>query len=323
MHIYIENQAGLPEVYRVTERMVRDVLPETVEPFKVTVRSSEAPDTGLLETADFFVGAGFRTSDLARHGRQLRIIQCLTAGVEAYLPLDWLPEGAVFTNSSGIQAEKSSIFGPMAILMLNEQIPRHITNQRRHFWDYSPTTAIEGKTVLLYGFGSIGQAIASKLRPLGVRVVAIRRSGAGHPAADEVHDPSMLHLLLPRADFLVLCCPLTSETRGLIGKQELRLLPRGAGVLNIARGPVMDNKALEAALESGRLSGAIVDVFDPEPLSAESGLWDVPNLMILPHVSCDDPNGYIERCLLIFGDNIRRFVNGEPLRNVVDVSREY
>lgn len=323
MKIYVENDIVLPEIYCVTEQMVQAVLPDASTAAQITVRTSDQLDEALLQTADFFIGSGFKTDVIGQHGTNLKVIQCLTAGVEAYLPLDWLPEGTVFTNSSGIQVEKSSIFGPMAILMLNERIPKYATDQRQHRWRPTFSTSIEGKTALFFGFGSIGQAVASKLRGLGVRVIAIRRSGESHPAADEMHEPASLHHLLPRADFLVLCCPLTGETRGLFGEHELSLLPRGAGVLNIARGPVLNNQALGAALEAGHLSGAILDVFDPEPLPAGSDLWDVPNLMILPHISCDDPNGYIERCLSIFGDNLGRLAKGEPLRNVVDRARGY
>jgi phosphoglycerate dehydrogenase-like enzyme len=318
MHIYVENEPALPKIFSITEQMVRDILPAGKEAVQITVRSSNDMDVAQLQNADIFVGAGLPTRALAEHGRNLKLVHCLTAGVEGYMPLDWLPAGAVFTNSSGVHAEKSSLFGLMAILMLNEGMPRHATNQRKHLWDKTLPTAVAGKTVLIYGFGAIGQAVASKLRVLGVRIVGIRRSPENHVDADQISGPAMLHELLPSADFLVLSCPLTSETRGLIGAEELALMPRGACVLNIARGPVLDNDALRGALMSGHISGAIVDVFDPEPLSPDSDLWDIPNLTILPHVSCDDPNGYIDRCLSIVADNLNRLAQGRPLRNVVD-----
>lgn len=323
MHIYVENNISLPEVFWITEQMVRSVLKENSAGANITVRPSNRLDETLLKTADVFIGSGFRTDEIGRCGTSLKLVQCLTAGVEAYLPLDWLPSSAVFTNTSGVQAAKISMFGPMAVMMLNERIPKYATDQKEHSWSPVFSTAIAGKTALFYGFGSIGQAIATGLREMDVKIVAIRRSGNVHPAADETHAPTSLHKLLPRADFLVLCCPLTEETRGLIGAEELKLLPNGAGVLNIARAQVLDNQALRHALESGQLSGAIIDVFDPEPLPSESGLWDMPNLMILPHVSCDDPDGYIERCLAILGDNVERLVTGEPLRNVVDRALQY
>ena len=323
MHIYVENDSALPSVFHITEKMVRESLPETLLDARISVRKSDQLDEGLLQISDVFVGSGFDTEIIAKHGKRLKVIHCLTAGVEAYAPLDWIPEGAAFTNSSGVQADKSAMFGPMAILMLNERIPKYATDQRRRIWDPTFSTNVRGKTAAFCGFGAIGQAIASKLRDLGMSVIAIRRSGEKHPDADETYGPERLAEVLPRSDFLVICCPLTEQTRGLIGEGELNLLPRGAAVLNIGRGPVVDNRALTAALTNEHLSGAIVDVFDPEPLPDESSLWNVPNLMILPHISCDDPHGYIDRCLSILSQNLDRLIRGEALRNVVDPVRGY
>lgn len=122
---------------------------------------------------------------------------------------------------------------------------------------------------------------------------------------------------------LVLSCPLTPETLGLIGGAELDLLPRGSSVFNIARSGVMDYATLSERLLSGQIAGAILDVFDQEPLPEDSFLWDVPNLIISPHVSCDDATEYVDRCLAIFSDNLSRLLGGRPLVNVVDGARGY
>jgi phosphoglycerate dehydrogenase-like enzyme len=243
--------------------------------------------------------------------------------VERYLPLDWLPENAVLTNSSGVHAEKGGTFGAMAVLMLNEGVPRQFTNQRHSRWDGRLSTSIRGKTVLIYGFGSLGEAIADRLRPFGPRIAGVRRSGQAHPSADRMLRPDEIHAILPEVDILVVSCPLTRETRDRFGACELDLLPRGASVFNIARAAVMDYRALCDRLISGHISGAILDVFDEEPLPKESYLWDVPNLVISPHVSCDDADGYIERCLGIFAKNVRNWMEKRPLINVVDSFREY
>jgi glyoxylate/hydroxypyruvate reductase A len=321
--IYTENKRGIDPNYEVTERLVRQALRRIAQTFLVTVRTADDPDLSALRAAHFFIGSGFDVERLRKYGTCLRLVHCTSAGVEGYLPLDWLPANAVLTNSSGVHAEKGGAFGAMAVLMLNERMPRHITNQRRHIWDSTLSTAIAGKNVLIYGFGSLGEAIATRLKPFGIRIIGVRRSGEFHPLADEMFAPDQLRLLLPRTDFLVLSCPLTNETRGLIGKVELALLPAGAGVFNIARAGVLDNSALAAALTSGALSGAIVDVFDPEPLPQDSPWWDVPNLVVSPHVSCDESKDYIERCLAIFADNVERLMDGRPLVNVVDSLRGY
>nr|WP_278116096.1 D-2-hydroxyacid dehydrogenase [Mesorhizobium sp. WSM4875]WIE94631.1 D-2-hydroxyacid dehydrogenase [Mesorhizobium sp. WSM4875] len=320
--IYVENKVGVAREYEVTEAAIRHAINGSIQ-LDVTVRRSDDLDSDKLERADLFVGSGFDTNIIRRHGANLRLVHCTSAGVERYLPLDWLPPGAVLTNSSGVHAEKGGTFGAMAVLMLNEGMPRHATNQRLHRWDSALSTCIAGKTVLIYGFGSLGEAIAERLRPFGVYIIGIRRSGEPHPLADEVHLPGVLQRLLPRSDFLVVSCPLTEATRGLFDEKQLSLLPKGSSLFNIARGPVVDNAALAAALRAGHLAGAIVDVFEQEPLPEASPWWDVPNLLISPHISCDDAEGYIERCLAIFGANVDRLVRGEALRNVVDPARGY
>ncbi|TPK99858.1 D-2-hydroxyacid dehydrogenase [Mesorhizobium sp. B2-4-14] len=321
--IYVENKVGVAPTYEVTEAQIRHAIRVDTIRLDITVRRSDNLDSDRLKQADFFVGSGFDTAVIRRHGDNLRLVHCTSAGIEKYLPLDWLPPGAALTNSSGVHAEKGGTFGAMAVLMLNEGMPRHATNQRHHRWDSALSTGITGKTVLIYGFGSLGEAIAERLRPFGVYIVGVRRSGEPHPLADEMHPPGELRHLLPRVDFLVVSCPLTEATRSLFDEGLLSLLPKGSSLFNIARGPVVDNAALAAALRAGHLAGAIIDVFEHEPLPDTSPWWDVPNLLISPHISCDDAKGYIERCLAIFGANVERLCRGEALRNVVDSVQGY
>jgi glyoxylate/hydroxypyruvate reductase A len=321
--VYVENKVGVAPDYEVTEAAVRNAIKDESIRLDVTVRRSDQLDPDRLKQAAFFIGSGFDTGIVRCNGDNLRLVHCTSAGVEKYLPLDWLPPGAVLTNSSGVHAEKGGAFGAMAVLMLNEGMPRHATNQRHRRWDGTLSTGIAGKTVLIYGFGSLGEAIAERLRPFGVHIVGIRRSGEPHPLADEIHPPSELHHLLPRSDFLVVSCPLTEATRGLFGERQLSLLPKGSSLFNIARGPVVDNAALAAALCAGHLAGAIIDVFEQEPLPDTSPWWDVPNLLISPHISCDDAKGYIDRCLAIFGQNVERLCRDEALLNVVNSAQGY
>src|SRR5690606_9708946 len=183
----------------------------------------------------------------------------------------------VFTNSSGVHAQKGGAFGAMAVLMLNDQMPRHFTSQRQGKWQQVFSGSITRKTVLIYGLGALGSAIAARLRLFGPRLLGISRSGRHIEVVDKVYKPQDLKDLLPKVDILVLSCPLTDETRGLIGRNEIQLMKPGASIFNIARAGVMDYEALEVALRSGHLNGAILDVFDPEPLPADSTLWDCPN----------------------------------------------
>lgn len=321
--IYVENKYDVREEYRISEVGVRRALGEYADKVDICVQTSDLPKHYLLEEAEYFLGSGFDISQLRQHGRKLRMVHCTSAGVERYLPLDWLPNSAVLTNSSGVHAHKGGLFGLMAVLMLNERMPKHASNQRQRLWDGQLSSDIRGKTAVIVGFGSLGEAIGSHLKSIGIAVVGIRRSGLRHPVADEIYTPDKLKDVLPRADFLILTCPLTSSTRGLIGRKELELLPMGCGILNMARAQIIDYLALDQALRSGRLSGAIADVFDPEPLPSTSFLWNTPNLMITPHVSCDESEGYIDRCLAIFADNYRRKEENLPYINVVSASTEY
>ncbi|USJ27986.1 D-2-hydroxyacid dehydrogenase [Ensifer adhaerens] len=321
--IYVENALPPESPYHVSEQAIISALGPLAAASHIKSCSATFPDYSALERADYFVGSGFDTGRLKAHGKQLRIVHCTSAGVEKYMPLDWLPNGAVLTNSSGVHARKGGAFGLMTVLMLCEGVPRHIENQRRHRWDNRLATGIETKTIVFVGFGALGSAIAERLRPLGATIVAVTRTGEAGPSADQVFAVSELERALPLADCLVVSCPLTASTRGLIGEAQLALLKPGASLFNIARGPVVDTKALARGLLDGRLSGAALDVFDREPLPADSDLWDVPNLMIFPHISCDDADGYVDRCLSIFADNVSRDLRGEPLRNRVDAVAGY
>lgn len=320
---YVENADDEAPEYIVSEDKLRRFLAPHAGAVDFVVATRDQPNLDALRTAQFFVGSGFDPARIKSYGRNILLVHSLSAGIERYLPLNWLPPKAVLTNSRGVHADKGGPFGAMAVLMLNERAPHYAGNQRRHLWEPTFSTAIQGKTVVIYGLGSLGQAIAACLRPFGVRIIGMRRSGDPHPAADQVLKPEQLETAFSQADFLVLSCPLTQRTRGLIGSRELGLLPRGAGILNIARAGVLSNEALVEHLKSGHISGAIIDVFDPEPLPAEAPWWDVPNLFIFPHTSCDDAKGYIDKCLGIFADNVGRFLSGRPLLNVVSAAHEY
>jgi glyoxylate/hydroxypyruvate reductase len=153
-------------------------------------------------------------------------------------------------------------------------------------------------------------------------VLGVRRRGRPHAAVDRMYRPTELPDALARADFVVVTAPLTAETRGLLGRKELDLMKPAAGLVNLGRAGVVDSDALREKLGRGELSGAILDVFDPEPLPPTSPLWDCPNLIVTPHVSSDALD-YTDRMLRIFADNFRRFVAGRPLRNRIRPERGY
>ena len=179
------------------------------------------------------------------------------------------------------------------------------------------TTPIHGKTVVILGFGDLGQGAGRAAKKLGMPVIAVTRSGKAHRLADKVVKTNQLDKVLPKADFVIVTTPLTAETRGLLNKERIQLLKEGAGFINIGRSPIVDYVALANRLQKGELLGAVLDVFDQEPLAPTSTFWETQNLMVLPHISCDDPR-YIDHLYDFWFFNFERFLNGKKLKNIVD-----
>ncbi|MCY4222222.1 MAG: D-2-hydroxyacid dehydrogenase [Thiotrichales bacterium] len=270
-----------------------------------------------MRTAEVLVAWDLPTADLARLAPKLRLIHITGAGVEHLCPMDWVPEGVTVVNNRGAHADKAGEYGLMAMLMLHNHLPAILGNQRRAHWESLYSTPIAGKTLLVIGTGSIGAAAAHRCRALGVRVLGVSRHGRPLDAFDEMHTSDRLDALLPQADFVFVAVPLTPETRNLLDARRQALMKPGAGVINVGRAATMDYEALTVHLRSGRLSGAVLDVFDPEPLPPDSPLWHVPNLVLTPHVSADDGDAYVALTLELVFRNLERLLDGRPLANVV------
>jgi phosphoglycerate dehydrogenase-like enzyme len=276
-----------------------------------------------MRTAQVLIGWRFPREDLATRAPRLRWIHLTGAGIEHVLPLDWLPPGVALTTNSGVHAPKAGEFAAMAILMINNHLPALVTAQREGRWQRVFSTQARGKTLAVIGVGAMGGAAAQRAKQLGMHVLGVRRSGRRHRHVDEMFTPDELHKVLPRADIVLVCVPLTRETRHVLGRPELDLLKPEAGLINMARARVVDYEALAEKLARGELSGALLDVFDPEPLPADSPLWKTPNLIITPHVSSDDAEAYVPRTLDLVLANAARYLAGRPLRNRVRPEREY
>jgi phosphoglycerate dehydrogenase-like enzyme len=257
------------------------------------------------------------TENLRTVAPKLKWIHIIGAGVEHLSPMDWVPEGLQLVNNKGAHAAKAGEFALMAVLMLHSHMPAIVSNQGLARWQSLFSTPIAGKTALVVGVGSLGGGAAKQLKALGLQVLGISRSGRPHPAVDEMLPTSRIDELLPRADFVFVSLPATPETIGLFDRDRLSRLKQGAGIINVGRASAMDYDALSDLLRAEHLSGAIIDVFDPEPLPLESPLWCVPNLIVTPHVSADDGDNYVRITLDIFFNNLRRHLNGEPLQNIV------
>jgi phosphoglycerate dehydrogenase-like enzyme len=256
---------------------------------------------------------------------RLRWIHTPGAGIDQLQPLAELREDLVLSNSSGIHGDKAGESALMAVLLLNARMPQVWANQQRRVWEAVLTASVRGRQVLLIGFGDIGQAVARALAPLGVRLAAVTRSGRpadGSPPVDRIVPTAQLDELLPAADFVIVTAPLTPGTHNLLDEFRLARLPRGAGLVNMARAGLVDYVALARLLRAGHLCGAVLDVFDAEPLGAESPFWDVPSMVVTPHITCDAPD-YAQRVLDLWFGNFERLRTGEPLFNQVDRARGY
>ena len=280
-------------------------------------------DDGVRD-AELMIGWRFPTKDLAEKAPHLRWIQLTGAGTEHLQPLDWLARGTHMTNNSGVHAPKAAEFAGTAILMLNSDIPHFATRQRARDWAKRFSTTIDEKTLLILGLGAMGGAAARWVkRRLGLRVIGVRRSARPHRYADLVVSTEQLDEVLPEADFVLVTLPLTPETELLLDRRRLGLMKPGGGLINLGRARVVDYEALADCLEEGRISGAVLDVFDAEPLPKSSPLWSTPNLVLIPHCSSDDAENYIPLTLDFFFRNLARYLEGRPLRNRISRQTHY
>jgi phosphoglycerate dehydrogenase-like enzyme len=198
-----------------------------------------------------------------------------------------------------------------------------VGSQKRRAWEPLFTTPIEGKTAVIVGAGSLGQSVARQAKRHGMRTIGVNTSGAPVAGFDRMLRARDLARAMPLADFLVVTLPITPATENLIDRAAIARLPAHCGIVNLGRARVMDYDAMVERLRAGTLAGAVLDVFNPEPLPADSPLWDVPNLIVSPHSGVDDGAVYVDRGLDIFAENLRRHLSGRKLRNLVDLDRGY
>ena len=251
----------------------------------------------------------------------LRWMHLMNAGIDSPVFGQLLARGVRLTTSSGSTAKPIAQTAIGGMLMLARGFPAWSRAQGAREWapvgHPNVPPDLDGQTMVVVGVGAIGNEIARLARAIGLHVIGVRRSpGRDWDEVDEMHPPVELARILPRAYWLALACPLTDETRGMIDAKALALLPPGAGILNIARGEVIDEPALIAALESGALRGAYLDVFAQEPLPAESPLWSMPNVIISPHNSAISA-GNRGRQAEYFFRNLKAFAKGDAMENEV------
>ncbi len=242
---------------------------------------------------------------------RLRVLQSLSSGVDDVLGA--VPPGVILCNGRGLHHEEGTAELAVTLVLASlRQLPLFVRQQSEARWRHVRTDSIEGKRVLLVGYGAIGAGIERRLAPFGASVVRVSRS-----AREGVAPLTQLAELAATADIMVVCIALADGTRGLVDARVLAALPAGALVVNVARGPVIDAPALTRELESGRLHGAL-DVTDPEPLQARRPEWTLPNVLITPHIG-GDTFTFARRAAQFVGDQAARHLAGEELLNIVPV----
>jgi len=267
-------------------------------------------------------------AEMPRNCPRLRWVQGTSAGIGGFLERTGLARTSLmFTTASGVHGTPLAEFALLGLLYFAKGMPQLARWQQQRHWQPHAAGQVAGRRVLLVGLGGVGRAVAGLLSAAGVEVVGAGRvppaqRGAGVPGVATCVAVSEIGRMLPDVDALILACPLTEQTRHLISERELRLMRPGAVLVNISRGPVIDEDALIGALRSGHLGGAFLDVFAAEPLPASSPLWEMPNVIVSPHSASTvaAENGLLAE---LFTDNLQRWLAGRPLRNVYDRTAGY
>jgi len=313
---------NLPEVF--VER-IRAVSP------RVTVQQSRNKQEALALAGDPDVLlVGFFSPELFKAAKRLRWVQTLFVGVDAFLYSEVVQSAVVMTHAGGVNAIPVSEHVLGLMFCLNRKLHLFIRNQTARKWEKNEAELmyqmdeLPGKTLGLLGLGRIGGEIARKAKCLGMKVIATRRDpSAPKPNyVDKLVSPENLEELLADSDFVVIQIPLTKDTRGMFGEKQLRSMKPTAYLVNASRGGIVKEDELVKALKEGWIAGAALDVFATEPLAESSPLWDMPNVIVTPHVAGLTPH-YMERLTDLFCENLKRFLKNEPLINVVDKTRGY
>lgn len=288
--------------------------------------SQETEWRDLLRSADvLFDFDSVRRDELPTLAPRLRWLQATSAGIGQLvkrMAYDQRMPRTVFTTASGVHAIPLAEFCMMSILNHDRGLAQMQADQRAHRWERFATTDLPGKTVAVIGMGNIGSEIARLSSAHGMRVIGSKMTPAPMANVERIYAHDDLNAMLAEADVVIMTAPHTPVTDKMLDEAAFAAMRDGAYFINIGRGATVDEPALIAALQSGKLSGAALDVFAEEPLPAESPLWDMPNVLVSPH-SASTSDKENERLTDLFCDNLRRFLDGRPLRNVLDTERLY
>ena len=290
---------------------IRERLPDR----SVALARTPTEERELLETARIAVGLDIDEEQLAA-AENLELFACVFAGT-GHLPRDALADhGVALTNASGVHGPNIAEHVIGSMITHARQWARAHRQQERREWRSYETTEVYGLTVAVVGLGAIGSAVVDRLEPFDVNTVGVRYSPEKGGPTDEVYGFDEFHDAIADAEYVVLACPLTETTRGLVDAEALRTMRADAILINIARGPIVDTDALVSELRNNRIRGAALDVTDPEPLPEDHPLWGLGNVTITPHNAGHTPH-YYERVADILAENVGRLDDGDDLENRV------
>lgn len=326
MRIHIQNPSP-DDLFVITPKQWEDAAarrPDVGRSHNVSYADSDDGFARGIADAELLVGTPGTLKGRSLAGAtKLKLVFVMAAGMDKLMPFDWLPPGVALLNNRGAHGPKMREFALMALAMLNNRMPAYASQQRREEWAGHFTTILRGKTCTVVGVGDLGGNAGAAARSQGMTTIGVRTRPDPHPEFDRVVGFGDIDSVLPESEFLVLACPLLPETRNLLSRERMAKLPKGAKIVNVGRGPLLDQEALCDLLESGHLDGAVIDVTTPEPLPAGHRAWTTPNLVITPHVSADSPATYNPDSLDILLENLRARAAGKALPNQVDLARGY
>ena len=309
------------KVFSITNKDIENQLvkfPELKDKIEFFIDWDEDNFTSSIKNSEILLTWDLPKDNLKQIASNLQWIHCIGAGVEHLHPFNWLPDHVVLTNNKGVHSKKAGEYGLMAILMLHNHFQKIITNQFNKKYDSIYSTPIKGKNIIIVGTGSLGSSVAKLIKPLGVNIIGVNRHGKPQKEFTRIIPTNKIDDVLPEADILYLALPETPETINIIDDRRLNLLKKTCSIVNIGRESALDYKTLFKMLSSKSIAGAILDVFTLEPIDPNSSIWNVPNLIVSPHISADDGKSYIQHTLDLFFNNLNNLISKKTLQNQVD-----
>ncbi len=284
-------------------------------------KSVDAVARGASDATVIFNWSGSRglLRDVFLNCPKLRWIHSRSAGLERSLFPELIASPVILTNGSGVFSPSLGEFALAAILYFAKDLRRMIRNQMNGVWEPFDVLMAAGQTVGIIGYGDIGHAVSARVRSLGMKVLAVKRHVPPYSdaLADEIYGRDSLLQILPRCDYVVVTTPLTEKTRGMIGEREIAAMRSTAVVINLGRGPVINEQALVQALSRNQIKGAALDVFDEEPLPLGHEFYKLENVLLSPHCA-DHTADWLDDAMQLFLEQLQRFQTGMPLMNIVD-----